>query len=89
MSYDAVWYVTKYGVASKSIQKMVGTAPHEDGMVQLKGRPVFDLYKVGRDVHATEAEARAHLAKQVKKKIESMRKQIKALEAAEFPVVDG
>ncbi len=35
------------------------------------------------------AQARAHLVKQVKKKVDSMRKQIKALEAAEFPVVDG
>lgn len=74
-------FLSKYAL-SRGIIEVKVHAP-ADGRAFIEGMAWWS-FKIGRDVHATKEEAVAAAEQAKKKKIESLQKQIKKIEAMQF-----
>lgn len=81
MSANRSYWLSKYAL-SDGIKVVDGPEPDCGGYVKPDG--YLDIYKVGSEIHKTEAEAKAAAEKLRVKKLASLRKQIAALEAKTF-----
>ncbi len=75
------YWLSKYAL-SDGIKAVDGPEPDCGGYVKPLG--YLDIYKVGVEIHKTEAEAKAAAEKLRLKKLASLHKQIKALESKTF-----
>lgn len=78
------YFLTKYAL-SNGIKACDGGPVDELGYVRLAGYG-FTSYRLGRDVHETEAAAKAAAEAMRKKKVASLQKQIAQLEKMTFKV---
>lgn len=78
------YYLSKYALTDGIKKVEVDVSPCVDGFVYIKGH--WRVYKLGGDIHKTEAEALAAAEAMRVKKIASLKKQIAKLEAVTFEV---
>lgn len=80
MSMKSYW-LTKYALTG-GIRAVLGDEPSELGYVRPEG--YWNHYRLGKNIHETEAEAKKAAESMRLKKIASLRKQIAKLEELKF-----